>query len=289
VNEPVLTLVPPRRLGELLAAARAERAASLDEIATATSLSPEDLARVEQGDRLLADGEAVEVLAAYGVAGGELVPERAELVVDLREQTLAAGGEVRTLAGEAPAADEVLASYLSLVYTLRRTAAGTPIVLRDADVAVLATVLRLARGDVEHRLQDLMDEEGDGEVARRMGLLRHRLLLPVAGVVVAVTAVGALLLVPRTTGEDGPAAPPSTISASTAPTAPDPAVDEEPAELGPAVVQTPDEQVVIGNDVPLEQIPDVGLAPAQGAIANPDGSVTQYTVAPDDTQGTGGS
>jgi transcriptional regulator with XRE-family HTH domain len=288
----LLTLVPPRRLGALLHTARGRRSSSLAEVAQRTRLSVAELEQIERGERPLGDDETSEVLRAYGVEPGDVLPERTELVIDLGENVLVAGGEVRTLAGDAPTADAVLASYLSLVYTLRSTAPGTPIVLRDADVAVLSTALHLARTEVEFRLHELMDEP-DGEVARRMGLLHHRLLFPVAGVVVAATTVGALLLVQSPRDQEVPSTPPVTSGApTTAPTVGDPAppgpgtIDPE-TEVGPAVVQDRDSQVVTGNEIPLDQIPDVGLAPPQVATPGPDGAVTQQTLVPDDTAGAG--
>ena len=103
----------------------------------------------------------------YGVDPDELLPGRHELVVDLDQRELAAAGHTQPLAGSAPTADEVLASYLSLVYTLRSTAPGTPLSLRQGDLDVLARALALATPEVEHRLRDLMAEPA-AEVRRRV-------------------------------------------------------------------------------------------------------------------------
>lgn len=263
-----LTLVPPRRLGRLLAGARAARGEDLDSVARRAGLEPAAVAAIEAGQRPVVDREIHALLDAYGVDPGELVPDRTELVVDLDEHLLAAGGEARSLG--APTADEVLTTYLSLVYTLRRTTPGTTLVLRDADVDVLARVLELTGPEVERRLQELMVEP-DGAVRRRMGALRARVVVPVAGVVVAATAVGVVLLVAR--GDGGRPAG-----------APEPAVGAEvPAELGPASfeIRAPDgssQQVIIGEGIPADQLPPgaVNLGEAQTAVRNPDGSVTQF-------------
>lgn len=138
------------------------------------------------------------------VRGDATTPERVKLVVDLAAERLEAGSVSRSLAGPSPTPDQVLAIYLSLVYTLRNAEPGTPLTLRRGDLDVLAEVLRLGQPDVTRRLADLMAEP-DGEVRRGTERLRRRVLLPVAGIVVAVTALGALVLV---VDRDGAAPPP---------------------------------------------------------------------------------
>ncbi len=178
--------------------------------------------------------------------------ERVKLVVDLQEGRLAAGSVSRSLAGPTPTPDQVLATYLSLIYTLRHTEPGTPITLRTGDLDVLAEVLRLAEGDVERRLTDLMADR-DGEIVTRKRLLRGRVVVPVAGLLVAVTAAGALILVTDRDSTDAP-----------------------------ATVQVPNPdgsstQVHIGDEVPVGDLGpgDVGLATPQVAVPGPDGGVVQ--------------
>ncbi len=65
---------------------------------------------------------------------------------------------------------------------------------------MLARVLHLAEPAVTSRLHRLMVEPA-GEVHRRKRLLRGRVLVPLAGVVVAATAVGALLFVQADDGQ----------------------------------------------------------------------------------------
>ena len=265
-----LALVPPRRLGRLLADTRTARGEPVEVVAARAGLDPALVAAVEAGEQAVSDPQLEALLGGYGVDPGELVPDRTELVVDLDEHLLTAGGEARPLG--APTPDEVLTTYLSLVYTLRRTEPGTPIVLRDADVDVLARVLELTQPEVEQRLQRLMVQP-DGAVRRRMGALRARVVVPVAGVVVAATAVGVVLLVSRT-GDERPAEAPAPVTSGAA---------EAPAELGPASVEVrgPDgstQLVIIGEGIPADQLPPgaVNLGEAQTAVRNPDGSVSQY-------------
>ena len=134
-----LTIVPTWRLGSLLHDARVADGKSLDELAQSSDrFDASGLADLEAGARPLRDDDLEHVVALYGVDPDGLVPGRSDLVVDLDHNRLATAGHTEPLAGSAPTADEVLASYLSLVYTLRSTTPGTRVPLRDADLDVLA-------------------------------------------------------------------------------------------------------------------------------------------------------
>lgn len=285
--------MPPRRLGRLLADARTGQGTSITELASRSFFTPSDLRAVEAGDRDLTDVEVREVLDVYGVEAADLLPERAHLVIDLDEHVLAVGDEQRSLAGRAPTADEVLASYLSLVYTLRRTTPGTEIVLRDADLDVLARALDLAKPVVTSQLHRLMAEPTP-DVQRRSKLLRGRVLVPLAGVVVAATAIGALVLVQADEGQTvvteptasslEPAFVMTNADGSTTPVYIGDGIDT--SQLPPGAVALanptqgyPDGTVVVnadGQPVPSELPPgEVWVGDAQVAVRNPDGSVTQ--------------
>ncbi len=252
---------------------------TVDQVAAgSTTWSAADLLAIEHGDASLTDGDILAVVELYGVDPDDLLPGRHELVVDLDQRELAAAGHTQALAGTAPTADEVLASYLSLVYTLRSTAPGSPLSLRQGDLDVLARALALATPEVEHRLRDLMAEPA-AEVRRRSSLLRARVLVPAAGVLVAVCVGGALVVSARTSTSPGP----------------------KSARIGTAEVQTRNADgsagtqhtrgadanapypgspaVVIGNDLSADQIPPggVGLAPAQSVTRTTGSSTTSTT------------
>jgi hypothetical protein len=230
----------------------------VDDVAAASSFSAIELAAIEGGELDLTDADLAAVLAAYEVRADALVPERARLVIDLDEQVVAAGGEARTLAGPAPTADEVLASYLSLVYTLRHATPGTPLVLRDTDVDVLAQALDLAQAAVSERLRALMDEPS-GEVHHRARLLRGRVLVPLAGVAIAATAIGALVLVQ---GDD-----PQSITTEPA------AVEGVPLEPS-FTITNPDGSttpVYVGEGLRPEDLPPGAVALAPSTQQYPDG------------------
>ncbi len=277
---PPLSLVPPRRLGTLLASVRTDEGRSLDDVARSSPFGVDDLAAIEAGTRPLDDDAVAALLDAYRLEPDAVVPVRTELVVDLDDGRIASGASAREVA--APTADEVLTTYLSLVYTMRNATPGTPLVLRDADVDVLSRALDLAHPEVEHRLHDLMAEP-QGAVRRRMGGLRARVLVPVAGMVVAATAIGTLLVVARS--DDGDSTPaPATTDADT----PVIVTSDEPARVGPASVQTPEGGLVVeGEDIPAAELPPdaANVGQAQTAVRNPDGSVSQFPT-PDDTTAT---
>jgi hypothetical protein len=228
----------------------------VEDLASQSFFTPEDLSTIESGERDLDDRALTEVLNVYHVDAEELVPARARLVIDLDEHVVAAGGERRSLAGRGPTADAVLGSYLSLVYTLRRAETGAALVLREDDLDVLARALEMTKPAVAARLHALMREPA-GEVRRRSRLLRGRVLVPLAGVVVAATAVGALLLVQADEGQT--------------------VVTEPGAAPEPAFVMTnPDGSttpVYIGEGLDPDDLPEgaVGLAPS--TMQYPDGAV----------------
>jgi len=297
VSTAPLALVPPRRLGGLLHDTRVARGVNVHTLASQSFFTPEDLAAIENGERNLDDRELTEVLDVYHVDPDELVPTRAMLVIDLDEQVVVAGGEARSLAGRAPTADEVLASYLSLVYTLRHAEPGSELVLREDDLDVLARVLHLAKPAVTSRLHALMSEPA-GEVHRRSRLLRGRVLVPLAGVVVAATAVGALLMVQADDGQTIVTEPGAAPDPSFVLTNPDGGTtpvyigdDLDPDDLpdgavglAPATQQYPDGAVAVngeGQAVPNPLAPDeVWLADPQVAERSDDGTVTQHTREP---------
>ena len=106
--------------------------------------------------------------------------------------------------------DLVLVRYLALVHRLRGLPVGTAVKIRDLDIAVLAVALETDEDQIERRLQGLMTDLGPVKMSERD--LRHRLLVPLAGVVVASTAVGVLLLVSEDATNDGTSDPDRVIT-----------------------------------------------------------------------------
>lgn len=219
-------IVPPSRLGRLFREAREERGESLEQVASRLGEGASEvlLRDVEHGTFDLTDRDVAILSDAYGVQTRELVPARSRLVIDLDEGTVAVAEQARAFATDDP--DEVLTRYLSLVYALRGLPPGTPVPLRDLDLAVLGQALRLGAGEVEARLVTLM-QDPQQKVAPTTRDLRRRLVVPAAGLLVAVTAVGALVLITRDSSQADPA-----------PTATEQPVSATPdVSLGPATVQ----------------------------------------------------
>jgi transcriptional regulator with XRE-family HTH domain len=128
----------------------------------------------------------------YGVGAGELVPARSELIIDLDEASVAAGGLRVPL--ERLDTEHLLTNYLALVHLLRGVPAEVPVVLRDADVNVLAHALHRNRLDVQSELERLASvavRTGDA----RARTFRRRVVVPLAGILVGLTSLGGLVLV----------------------------------------------------------------------------------------------
>lgn len=229
-------LVPPKRLGNLLARARLAGGYSLDEatMSLGGDWTPIGLLEVETGRRPLTDAEVKELTGFYEIPTATLIPERSRLVIDISEGTLEVGGETVRLEPSEVQRRDVLARYLSMVYSMRDITPGHPVPLRLPDLLVLEGVFSTHRREIEDELRELM-EDRTGSVGYRARRLRGRLLVPVAGIVVAATAVGTLLLVSG--NESG---------ASEGPTHSGDAVE---VEIGDAVVQ---ERLPDGTPGPVE-------------------------------------
>jgi hypothetical protein len=229
-------LVPPKRLGTLLAQARLAGGYSLVEAADALGgrFSSVELLEVETGRRPVLDPDLVTLTELYGIATTDLIPDRSQLVIDLDEGMLGVGERQVLLGVETPARADVLAQYLAMVYAMRELRPGTEVPLRSPDMEVLAAALGTPVEQLEDELRTMMPNTA--VVEPRLSRLRGRVLIPAIGVVVAATTAGMLLLV-------------SNASEAT-PAVEDPAVGAvvEP-EIGDAVVQ---ERLPDGSPGPVE-------------------------------------
>jgi transcriptional regulator with XRE-family HTH domain len=216
-------LVPPKRLGNLLAKARVANGYSLEEASRALggSWSPMALLEAETGRRPLQDPEVKELTSLYDIPTSTLIPARSRLTIDITEGTLAIGGETVQLEHSDAERREVLSRYLSMVYAMRDVTPGKTVPLRLPDLDVLQGVFHTGRRDLEDELRELMVDPS-GSVSFRTSRLRGRLLVPLAGVLVAATTVGTLLLV----SNDSSASPAQPAAG-----------DAVAVEIGDAVVQ----------------------------------------------------
>jgi hypothetical protein len=221
-------LAPPRRLGSLLAEARLASGATIEQLAeSSTEWSATRLEAIERGAVEFDDRQLASVADLYGVDVATIVPPRSRLVVDLDEGILRVDGRrSATEVGEGADRHEVLARYLALVYSMRQVQPGTEITLRVDDLDVLGTCLRVGRQTLVADLESLMDNPDD-LVGWRLRLLRKKVLVPAAGILISFCGAAALIL---TAGE------PATASAVTAP-AQAATLTSSGVAIGDAVVQ----------------------------------------------------
>jgi transcriptional regulator with XRE-family HTH domain len=221
-------LAPPRRLGTLLAQARVASGTSLEELAaSSTEWTVARLEAVERGGVEFDDHQLAGVAGLYGVDVATIVPPRSKLIVDLDEGILRVDGRrSATEVGDGADRHEVLARYLALVYSMRQVQPGTEITLRVADLDVLGTCLRVGRQTLVADLESLISNPDD-LVGWRLRLLRKKVLVPAAGILISFCGAAALILAP---GEPATASPtPAHVESTTTASA---------ASIGTAAVQT---------------------------------------------------
>jgi transcriptional regulator with XRE-family HTH domain len=189
-------LVPPRRLGRLLAQARVSRGLSLEDVCDELDgrLTEIELLEFETGRRPVNDQELEALAGLYDVETSTMVPSRSELVIDLDDGVIRAGGSAVEVTAPTERRD-VLSKYLALVYSMRGQEPGTTVTLRLADLDILSDAFAANRRTIEDELVDLMVATPE-PVKKRFRLLRGRLMVPVVGVLVAATAGGSRVLVP---------------------------------------------------------------------------------------------
>ena len=235
-----LSLVPADRLGALLAEQRTRHGLTIEELRARAELgfSADEIRQIEQGQRALSDEQINRLTMAYRLGTGEIVPERSELVIDLHHGAVFAGQHTRILPAQ-PEVDDVLGRYMSLLYLMRGMEPGRELALRGDDLDVLAGALERSIAEVEQQLFSLMLPGGAAPWYRRM---RHRLAVPVAGIVVGLTSVGTLVFVQLPDGQRGDLSPiaPDLGSAIERPDPGGPLAVGD-AELAPAVTQLRDD------------------------------------------------
>ncbi len=251
-------LVPPRRLGRLLAEARLDKGLTVAEVSDAIggSLDEIELLEVETGRRALGDADLQCLSELYGLSTTSMVPDRSHLVIDLNEGVIDADGTSTDLADGTTIAgrEEVLSKYLALVYAMRGQEPGSPVTLRLADLEVLAEALESDRRTIEDELVSLMVARPE-PVKKRFRLLRGRTVVPVVGVLVASTTAGALVFDVKDSSA-APADAPAAAEPAPAPTViPEVVIDDaafqERAEDGtPGPVQ-----VRLGDDAEADAAP----------------------------------
>lgn len=219
-------LVPPRRLGELLAHRRAEMHQSIAELEHRSfgRFSAGDLALFEAGDASPTDEQLRHLAAIYGLDLSAITPQRAFLELDLTEGLVSIGGEEERFSPEQDDR-EILLRYLAIVYRMRAINPGVVVPARNDDLATLALVFSTTPAEMRATLESLMLGERS-ELRRRHADLKRRVVVPGIGVLVALTTVGGLLLVRQLAGPNQALEP--TIKLT----------NRAPVEIGSALVVT---------------------------------------------------
>jgi hypothetical protein len=191
---PLETLVPPARLAALLIKARTSSGRELSDIELAGDgrFSMGDLRQIEAGSVTLSDNELRTIARIYNVNLSNVTPGRSELEIDRSEGLLIVGGKSKRFL---PDDDDrkIMLRYLALVYKMRDTKPGAPLGPRDNDLTVLAEVFGCSVLDVRDQF-DHLTTTAAGEIQSFHGSLGWRKILPGIGVLVAITAMGGVLL-----------------------------------------------------------------------------------------------
>ena len=186
------TVVPANRLGQLLAEARLREGANLEEFAARGDFTVGELSDFEAGHRVLNDSIVSQITSLYALDCGPIIPQRAELTIDLNDNVLSAAGHALPLSSAEH--DHVLERYLSLVYVLRDNQPGTAVPLRDQDVAILAASLAEREELIAEQLLLAMEQDRQS-VNGLVRWFRNRLWVPGAGALVGAVSIGTLVMV----------------------------------------------------------------------------------------------
>ena len=183
--------VPTARVGERLVEARRNAGMGRWHASRAAQVSRSNLTRIERGRMRPPDGTVIALCRTYDVAVSWLVPERSgnEVVVGGGRIEVAGRSRMLTGADGERAVEAVLASYLAIVRELRGVAAAGVVPLRDEDLVALARSLGDTPSEIEARLVDLMKLSREEARAVRRELLKRRVAVPAAGLLLATAAV----------------------------------------------------------------------------------------------------
>ena len=188
----VATIVPANRLGQLLVEARQRQGADLQALSARSEFTVGELSDIEAGHRILDESLVGTITSLYEIDFGPIIPQRAELVIDLDDKLLTASGQALSL--ESGNQDHILERYLSLVYVLRNRPPGTQVPLRTEDIDILAASLAERAELIEEQLLISMDA-GHEPVRGLVAWLRKRLWVPGAGALVGAVSIGTLVMV----------------------------------------------------------------------------------------------
>ncbi len=144
------------RVGAHLRELRAEAGRKRHHVAAETGIRSRDLAAYERGRSAIPPAHLELLAAAYDVSLDDLVPPRRGVSVDFDRRTLRISSTVRILREDEFTETDLLREYIDLLRAMRGNPPGTPVPLRDDDLARLATALGGEPHRIEARLIQLM-------------------------------------------------------------------------------------------------------------------------------------
>jgi transcriptional regulator with XRE-family HTH domain len=188
-----LGLVPQQRLGALLARRRELHGYSVADMARQSGgrFTESDLLAIESGTVSVNDA-AIEALSLiYEFNSSTPTQSRSKLIIaDDEEVPFGLASE----AFDDALIETVLQRYLALLYLLRTAEVGEPLRLRTDDCAMLAMAFNATETDMTERLMIMMETQVE-PISRQAELMRRRLVVPAAGLLVGPTPAGMLVLV----------------------------------------------------------------------------------------------
>ncbi|MCZ7531438.1 MAG: helix-turn-helix domain-containing protein [Acidimicrobiia bacterium] len=184
-------------MGAVLAAYRRAVCLSRRAVATESGVESRRLKAFETGRSRIPDADLTRLAAVYEVEVEELLPPRRSVEIDMEAATLQLGDAVHAVSD--PEADrsgvgesDVLRKYLELLYELRNAPRSRPLPLRDDDLSALADALGREPAVIERRLMDLMDVSLEDAVSMRRLILRRRVAMPAAGLMLGAGIISGL-------------------------------------------------------------------------------------------------
>jgi len=181
--------ISSRRLGTALRDARMAAGLNRRDLAARAGCSSRQIKAFERGEAQPDDAQLERLAMACAQPVDTLLPARGETPVAFTEGHLVVGTTRAPLRSDEPPTDDVLRSYLGVVYEMRDSKPGSRIPLRDRDLDALATALGSDPEFVETRLVELMDVTREEAAALRVALIRRRILLPAASIALGASMV----------------------------------------------------------------------------------------------------
>ena len=166
----------PREVGRHLRQVRKQQGLSRSVVARSAGLTRRELAAYERGRLEVPESDLWCLAGSCGVDVSDLLPRREALHISPDLSTIGVGDTVRRLR-EPSEPDELLREYLSMIYELRNLAPGSPIPLRQTDLAALADALGGTPDNIEKRLMQVVGVSRD-EAAHLRSMILPPLSLP---------------------------------------------------------------------------------------------------------------